>query len=285
MCLEALSRQIDGPSMEVIVPYHQDVEGIDGLRRRFPQVSYVAVDDPRVSARRVGSREHHDILRARGLAAARGEIVALLEDHEWPNQHWAASVVAAHRDDFAAIGGAIENGVDRPLNWAVYYCDFSRYQNPVPSGESPFASDANVTYKRAVLEGIRSVWEPSFREVVVHAALVSQGRKVALRREIVVYQNRRRLQFAAAVSERFVWGRSFAMTRGMLLGTRRRIVYAALSPLLPAILLSRMARNAWGRGHFGRFLTAIPIIVLLVTVWSIGEGAGYLTAPARDNSG
>ncbi len=30
----------------------------------------------------------------------------------------------APRTGYAAIGGAIENGINRPLNWAVYYCDF-----------------------------------------------------------------------------------------------------------------------------------------------------------------
>ena len=45
-------------------------------------------------------------------------------------------MVVAHREYYAAIGGAIENGVDRPLNWAVYYSDFGRYQNPFQSGES-----------------------------------------------------------------------------------------------------------------------------------------------------
>ena len=86
----------------------------------------------------------------------------LLEDHARPDAHWAANVVAAHRQTHAAVGGAIENGIDRALNWAVYYCDFGKYQNPVPAGETPFASDANTTYKRAELESVRSVWGDAF---------------------------------------------------------------------------------------------------------------------------
>jgi hypothetical protein len=162
------------------------------------------------------------------------------------------------------------------LNWAVYYCDFGRYQNPLPARESSFASDANVTYKRSALEPIRSVWEKSFREVVVNAALVARGQKVALQPDVIVYQNRQELRLGKAIHERFSWGRSYALTRSESLSTAQRLLHAALSPVLPAILLARMTITAWQRGrHFAQFLTALPLIVLLVLVWSVGEGLGY----------
>jgi hypothetical protein len=200
-----------------------------------------------------------------------------LEDHALPDRHWCANVIAAHRKDFAAIGGAIENGVDRPLNWAVYYCDFGRYQNPLVPGESSYASDANVTYKRQSLESVRPTWENSFREVVVNAALRAKGEKVALQPDVIVYQNRHGLRLGHAVQERFVWGRSYAATRRVMLSRTQRILYAALSPLLPAILLLRMTKTAWERRrHFRAYVQALPLIALLVTVWSLGEGVGYV---------
>ena len=281
-CLDALSTQVDAPPLEVIVPHHDEVDGIRELRERFPHVAFLPVTDPRVSAREQGSREHHDILRARGLVEARGEVIGLLEDHGRPDEHWSANVVAAHREDYAAIGGAIENGVDRPLNWAVYYSDFGRYQNPVPAGESSFASDANVTYKRSALDAIRASWEDSFREVVVNGILMSRGEKLALRPDIIVFQNRQGLRLGPALRERFVWGRSYAATRSALLNGPRRIAYALLAPALPVILLSRMAGTAWKRRrHFGQFLKALPFAVMLVTIWSMGEWVGYVTARRR----
>ena len=42
---------------------------------------FLAVNDLRTYAGGGGSREHHDELRARGLAVARGAVVALIEDH------------------------------------------------------------------------------------------------------------------------------------------------------------------------------------------------------------
>jgi hypothetical protein len=272
-CLEALAQQVDAPPYEIIVPHLEHVEGLDAVKARFPDVRFLPMPDV---VARVGGREHHDVLRARGLAAARGELVGLLEDHARPDPRWAASVVAAHRQSHAAVGGAIENAVDRALNWAVYYCDFGRYQNPVPAGDTPSASDANVTYKRSELERVRPVWEKTFNEIVVNDALKSAGRTIALDPHVIVYQNRRGLSLGAAVRERFSWGRSYAATRRAMLSGPQRLAYAALSPVLPAVLLMRMARTSWRRGSFATFGRALPLIGMLLVTWSAGEGVGYL---------
>lgn len=278
-CLEALSTQVDAPLIEIIVPYLNNVDGIEDLRTRFPHVTFRPVTDLEASADAGAGREHHDVLRARGLAAGRGNIVALLEDHARPDPHWCANIVAAHREAYAAVGGAIENGIDRPINWAVYYCDFGKYQNPLPAGEAAFASDANVSYKRSALEAIRTIWEQSFREVVVNQTLMSRGEKLALRPDIIVYQNRSDLRLGAALRERFIWGRSYAVTRSAMLSNRKRLVYAVLAPLLPAIFMLRIATIAWQRRrHFRKFLGCLHLIAMLVTSWSLGEAAGYLTS-------
>ncbi len=272
-CLRALAEQVDPPRMEVIVPHLDNVEDIDLLRAAFPWVRWLLVSD---IVALIGGREHHDVLRTRGLAVARGTIVGLLEDHERPHPRWCANVMAAHREPYAAIGGAIENGVERPLNWAVYYCDFGRYQNPLPPGEAAFASDANVTYKRRALERVHASWCDSFREVIVHEAIKSLGETIALDPRIIVYQNRQGLTIQTALRERFAWGRSYAATRLTLLTWPRRLVYACLSPLLPAVLLFRMGYRSWGRRSFGTFARAVHITSLLTATWSAGEGIGYL---------
>jgi hypothetical protein len=277
-CLSALAAQVDAPAMEVIVPHHEPIEGLDEVKKRFPWVRFQSSPDV---VKHVGDREHHDVLKARAIAASTGELVGLLEDHELPDPRWAASVVAAHRQTHAIIGGAVENGIDRALNWAVYYCDFGRYQNPVPAGESPCASDANVTYKRADLELVRPVWDTAYREVPLHDALKSVSKTIALDPNVVVYQNRRGLTFGTAVRERFSWGRSYALTRATRLTLPKRFALAALAPVLPAALLVRMARRAWiRRRHFGEFFRAMPFIVPLLVSWSMGEMAGY-AAPSR----
>jgi hypothetical protein len=285
-CLDALKRQVAPPAMEIIVPYHPRVRGIDGLRHRFPAVNFILINDLKTYTGQGGSREHHDELRARGLAAARGKIIGLIEDHARPDPHWCAQVAKAHQQDYVVIGGAIENGIDRPLNWAVFYCDFFRYQNPVPEAESLFVSDANATYKRSALESIRPVWQEVFHETAVNQALTSRGEKLALSPHPIVYQYRSSLKLGSALRERFIWGRSYAATRSKLLGTGKRTIYAALSPALPPMLLLRMALTVMKKGrHIGTFLKTLPLTAMLTASWSLGEFTGYLANRSDRSSG
>jgi hypothetical protein len=280
-CLDSLTRQSDAVPMEIIVPYHPSVAGMDAMRRKYPQVRFVEESNLATYTGKGGSREHHDELRARGLAKATGRIVALIEDHGVVAPDWSIKVVEAHRRGFAAIGGAVENGIDRPLNWAVYYCDFLRYQNPLAEGESSIASDANVTYKRAALDSVRPVWKEIFHESAVNGALRARGEKVALAAGIVLHQNRMGLRFGSAMKERFVWGRSYAATRAGLAGVGKRAFWAAFSPALPVLMIGRMTLMAFRkRRTFGAYLKALPLTTALVVSWSCGELTGYATGRA-----
>jgi hypothetical protein len=280
-CLEALARQADPPPLEVIVPYHPGTEGVEGLRRRFPRVAFRRADDLKTLKHKGGSNDYHNELRARGLDAARGDLIGLLEDHARPDPHWCRRMVEAHALDYAAVGGAIENQHDRPVNWAVYFCDFGRYQNPLPEGETPCASDANITYKRSALEAVRPAWQEVFQETAVNGALRARGARLGLAPGAVVYQERGRLRLGRAFRERIIWARSFAAARGRLAGLRRRLIYAALAPALPLLLLGRMTGNALKKRRCRTaFFKSLPLTALLTVGWSWGEFTGYLTGRA-----
>jgi len=275
--LEALSRQIDPPPMEVIVPFHDRICGLEELARRFPNVHFLRADGLKGLTSAGGSREHHDELRSRGAAAARGEIIAFLEDHVRPDPLWAAAVMQAHGQDYAVIGGAIQNGVNRALNWATYFCDLGKYQNPVPAGESAFASTVNNSYKGSILEQIRPIWSERFNETAVNWAIRSNGGKLALSPNVVVYQHRLNLRLGTALREFFIWGRSYARTRAGLISNDRRLFYLVFAPALPTLLLTRMTVNVFRkRSSVGAFLRSLPLSALLVASWSCGEMAGYL---------
>jgi hypothetical protein len=286
-CLAALRQQSDAGPLEILVPFLPSTEGIAALRQEYPDVRFLEVADMRTYTGRGASREHHDELRARGLAAATGRIVALIEDHGIPAHDWCARIAEGHEKPVAALGGAIENGMDHPLNWAVYFCDFLRYQNPLPAGESATASDANVSYKRSALEAIRPVWQESFHEHFVNSALRLRGEKLALAPGIVVYQSRQGLRLIEALHERFVWGRSYAATRCSAAGTPRRVFWAAFAPLLPGLMMARMTLMAWRkRRTLKAFVKAAPLTTGLTVGWSCGEFAGYVTGRRNaSNSG
>lgn len=278
-CLTALEPSALELGAECIVPYDDRLDGVAKLSARFPWVKFVDAR-AKVDSSHFGdfSREHHDILRAIGLNLASGKIVALLEDHAAPSPGWCRAMIEAHSGPEAAIGGAVENGVDRLLNWAVYLCDFGRYQNPVPTGPAEFLSDSNISYKRQVLEQVRPLWQNAFHETPLNWELRKRGELLRLDPGMVVYQARYGLRFVPALRERFVWGRSFAGTRAKAMSLTQRAIYCSLSFLLPAVLTLRIVRLALNkRRHLNRIIPALPLVALLQTIWSAGELVGYLT--------
>jgi len=283
-CLESLLHQVDPPSMEIIVPYSDHYENVGELRSRFPDVIFHHVEKLRTFVSPDGkSREHHDELRGIGMNYAKGEIIALLEDHGRADAHWARNVVNLHTSPYAAVGGAIGNEVDRPLNWAVYFCDFGRYQNPVPEGPSDFISDANISYKREALEKIRDVWKDIFHETSVNSALKGRGEVLWLSPDVRVNQHRENVRLRSALLERYVWGRSYAGTLSRGLTSGRRLVFMAFSPVLPFLLTLRKTREALNKkSQPATFIKVLPLIFLLLCFWSAGEFTGYLTG--RPNS-
>lgn len=282
-CLEVLSRDAEDFEIECIVPYDARLEDVNELAAKFPFVDFVDSRD-HVDATEYGSnsREHHDILRAIGLRLATAPIVALIEDHAAPAAGWCNAVIVAHRDSKAsAIGGAVENGVDRLLNWAVYYCDFGRYENPVPLDAVEFVSDSNVSYKRDALMAVREQWYSAFHETSVNWEIRRQGGELRLDPNMVVFQKRSNLRFVPALKERIVWGRSFAGTRASEISGLKRMVFICLTFALPFVLTSRIVfRGIQKNRHTKKIVFSLPLIFVLQIFWSIGEFVGYVTGRA-----
>lgn len=280
-CLTRLALQAAGRAVEVIVPFDSTSPEIGACRAEFPGVRFVdagviATDcKPGTEA---AAHEIYDRRTATGLAAAYGEVLALLQDYGAPEPDWCDQLLAAHRLPHGVIGGAVEHEGGGPLNWAVYFQDFGRFQPPLPEGPSPYLTDVNVSYKRAVLDGVRSMWEGRYKEVTVNWALARQGVTLWQRPQVVVRQDRGRLSLRRLVVERYCWGRLFGSIRIRELNTPTRVAYVLLSPAIPLVLLVRMGRKAFAaRRQRMAFLRCLPHTAFLTSVWCVGEFVGYLT--------
>jgi hypothetical protein len=283
--LEALAAQREAPAFEVIVPVDESIPHAE-LGARFPHVRFQPVSgtaelsrsrDPGIAHEAIDSR------RSAGLAAARGAIVALTDEHARPRADWCAQIIALHAaHPHAAIGGAIENERDRALNWALFFYDAGRYQNPLDEGPAQFVSDLNVAYKRAALERVR-VWQPRYHETGLHDALRAAGETTALSRKLVVGVDRGALPLGEALRERIGWARLYAGRRAHEVAPLTRALLCAGAPALAVLLLARQARLALARGrHRAAFLRALPLLALLDLAASIGELLGYATGrPTR----
>lgn len=280
-CLDALARQRNAPPLEVLVPIDDTIAASMPPADLFPRFKFLALGPvttrhPALSA--LGQHELFDRRRAAGLAAATGDLVAMLEDRGVPRPDWAAAFTRLHATTpHAAIGGAIENGIPRPLNRAAHLCDFGRYQLPFRAGVSGFASDVNVCYKRAALDSVKAFWQERYQEPIVHDALIAAGRTIFLSPEPVVDQMRQDLRLGALCRERFAWGRVFAALRIARMGWLERLARIASSPALPPLLMLRIIRDRIARRRdVLSFLAVAPSVLLLVCAWSAGEAAEYV---------
>ena len=271
-CLDALERQNGAPDMETIVVCHENILDISSLRERFPSVQF----------HRLLGRQTQDMLRAYGVSRARGKIVAVTVDHCTPEENWCAHIMKAHQGSNAAVGGAIEKGIqpDTLVNWAVHLYDYSNYGyylNPTSNGPARDLSDCNVSYKREALAAVSNLWKKAFNVSLLNRTLKARGETLWLSPDILVYQNRN-IDFDRAARIACRRGRAFASARLASLTRNQRLVYAALSPLLPLLLMRRFVLNIIRKkSHLGNALRALPCIIVFAILWSWGEFRGYFT--------
>lgn len=278
--LDALAAQRDPPPMEVLVPYDESVAEVRHLEPQYPGVRFLAlgaVPTARPTHTAAGQHELYDRRRSAALRAARGELVAIVEDRGLPRADWARTAVILHQAPCAVIGGAIEPAPARLVDWALHVTDYSRYSLPFASRTVDWVSDVNVVYKRRALEATRELWTERFHEPAVHWALQRDGEELRLDPALVVVHRRTPAPLGRLLGERWHWGRLFGAIRGRGLSPAKRFLLAAAAPVIPFLLLVRHARVQWRRGDGGRFLLALPVLLLFLAVWTAGEAWGTLT--------
>ncbi len=278
-CLQALqSQQNCSPGrLEIIVPFDQTDREISDLKIKFPDVLFHPVV---VSVRTLPGlcHDHFDHFRSVGLAIARGSIVAMLEDHAYPDSNWCNLLLKAHKKPVVAVGGAIENDIDKSVNWATFFFSCGRYQRPLKCGPSALVTDTNVAYKRETMDAIKPSWQHRFHEPTVHSRLLSKGETFWLSPDIIVYQHRKGLKLVQSLKERYWWGRHFSANRFDTPNRLYRFGLTLMSIAAPLIIFAKMSKTAIEKKRNGKkFIVALPITVLLIFAWSFGEMMGYIT--------
>lgn len=280
--LLAVEAMQDAPPMEVIVPYDASIAETAGLKAEFPEVDFLdigRIDTLRPLSTEAGQHELYDRRRAAGLARARGRIIGMLEDRGHPRKDWAATLMRLYAETGKnVIGGAILCREPVSLmNWAFYVTDFGRYGPPFESGPATWVTDVNVSYSRKALEDTRHIWSERFHEPLVHSYLMDQGEQLYLSNEVVVLHGRPKISLGKLLSERFQWGRLFGYIRTKQMSAKERLIYIAASPVIPPLLWVRHGRMQAAKGNGGRYIRALPYVMILSTAWTIGEFWGYVT--------
>jgi len=117
-------------------------------------------------------------MRMRGYREARGEIVAMTEDHVEVAPDWVKAILVAHDEhgEAAAIGGAVRNGTPYQLiDWATFYAGHGPFMAPLPRGEVPYLSGINVSYKRPALRAAIESMDDRAIETLINEDIKASG--------------------------------------------------------------------------------------------------------------
>jgi GT2 family glycosyltransferase len=273
-CLRSLEHQTLRAQAEVIVA---DCCG-DGSRRLIKQ-KYPWV-------RRLGFARRKTIpeLRAMGMKEAQGEIVVLTEDHCLAESHWYERLLTAHQRHYGVVGGAVENdsSIERVVDWAVFFCEYSQFMNPVPAGEVQDIPGNNISYRQEFFVHIADMLDAGrFWEGFLNARLQQKGIKLYSDPSIIVY-HKKVFGLGYFLNQRYHYGRSYAGMRVERAPFWKRLVYAGFCPLLPVLLLGRIAARVLAkRRNRDKFILALPFLLLFTFSWSWGELVGYLFGPGE----
>ncbi len=127
------------------------------------------------------------VLRRHGLIEARGEVVAIGEDHAVPRPDWCAAVIRAHAERAEpAVVGCLVNATDATVAGRANFLAFATPWQPpmpvLPPGRPPPSS--TLSLKREALAGIEAQ-PPGWFEAGLIPALFAAGEMVADERIVV----------------------------------------------------------------------------------------------------
>lgn len=271
-CLEALSSQEGSVPFEILVADRCGAATRGELRRRYPQVSVL----PAAASTPIPS------LRAMAVAAARGRLVAVLEDHCNVDRRWLTVIERAYADGHRVFGGSVANGAaERTLDWAAFFCEYARFMPPLARGPADVITGNNAVYERELLGGIlagagQGLWEP-----FLHDRLRKAGVSLWCEPELLV-SHCKRFGFREFLFQRHHYSRSFAGMRLAGASAWKRALYAAATAALPPLLFLRMLREVAGRPRYWPpFARALPLLSVFLLVWAFGEAVGALIGPGR----
>src|SRR5262249_35044767 len=91
---------------------------------------------------------------AAGVRRASAPIVALAENHSFPEPGWAAALIQAHRaaPSRAAVGPELGNAnPERAVSWAYLFSYFGRWAEPAAAGIVEVLPGHNPSNKRDIL--------------------------------------------------------------------------------------------------------------------------------------
>jgi glycosyltransferase involved in cell wall biosynthesis len=271
-CLDSLLTQEFNQVLQIIVVDGSSDNTAALVKTRFPDLYLIQRPCP-------SSLPH---LLGVGISVAEGAVVAITEAHCTFPPDWAGRVLAAHEADPApAIGGVVEPGPTLGWSdWALYFADYGQFMRPLHSGPVREMPGENVSFKVGALNAARragdSFEQTGFWKTFLCERLQQANQVLLSVAEIVVFYNRH-LGITSIIVRRLTHGRCLGGMRRLQISWQRRTLIVVGGWLLPGLIFVRLWRNVWPkRRHRFKFIISLPLILIAIVAWSIGEWWGTL---------
>ena len=268
VCLDSIHDQAREVGAEILaVDGHGDGFPPD-VATRYPQLTTMCLPGASIFQ-----------MRAQAMLRARGEVVAVTEDHCCVAPDWCRQIVTAHRDwpEAAVVGGIVENGsCDRLLDWAHFVAVNGPSMPPVPNGEhGKVALQASVSYKRSVLPKEFPAW--GYMEWMLNQQLREQGHKLVSDDRIVV-SHIQSFSLAEACAIHYHDSRSIAGFRSKQIGLGERMLRlgVAVTAMTPLLVLRSMAPLIEKRRKLELLVLGLPHFVILAICRAAGAAVGFI---------
>jgi hypothetical protein len=198
---------------------------------------------------------------------------------------WLEAVVRAHRDEEDAIGGPIEkDGTSTIVEHAIYLLEYADLAPPIKSQFVERIPGTNASYPRNSLgktsdSTLRNCWE-----YFIHQEMAAEGVRFRLESEMLV-RHKKEYTFGYFLKQRFHLSRSFAAMRQERVSSSRKIKNVLLVSVLgPYLFIRVLGRTVHKPRLFGLFLWCLPVLLIFLTCYVVGELVGY-TAGAGTSTG
>jgi glycosyltransferase involved in cell wall biosynthesis len=272
-CLASLREQAERAGAEVIVVDRMGGATRSRIAREFPAAVVVAAPE--------GHRATIPELRRIGAERARGDVVAVIEEHCTAPPSWIEILSTSFAPEDAAVGGPILDSSFRRLrDWCVYFSEYHNYLPPWPDGERYALNGANVAYDRAKLLAHREALDGGYWEVVLHPALVREGRFRAVGALGVHHTGP--FDYGYYLRQRYLLSRAWGGTQKDLVPATKRLAHLVLGPAFPLFLFARVTSRVLASGrNLGRYVATLPLLVPAWFSYAWGEWLGYLAGPGK----
>ncbi len=278
-CLAALKNQFfpDEPVNKyeiIVVGYLHDARK-KSISKKYPEVKILQVATPlSVPA-----------LRSIGIKASKGDIIALLEDHCFPANDWIQTILSNHQKGYQVVGGAVENSlVERSIDWAVYFFEYSAFMNPISEGTTTSLPGNNVSYRRSAMKYFEDLLDQNLWEFFWHKRLMKNEVLLYSTPDMIVYHNRP-FHIMRFWHLSFIHGCNHAVT-GLSHSNLQKLLWVISTVFIPAILTFRISSRILRKQRYLKeFIKASPIILWFYIGWTAGEFMGTLTGRVISETG